>query len=164
MQLKKKLNIQKSTKPIKTNYIYLENSFGWIADICGYSSIGLDRAGVPLSIMTRLALFSKSPAACVRADLDDFKKWDSSCEGSLNKSVKIIFKSAAMYTQNYDKQGRNGILWSTNEKDTKRLANITPTTYYMSVHKHVYLVHYVCTVCTEQISSSSNAAHLYLAN
>jgi len=46
-------------KLITTKCIYLGNNFGLMADICGYNSAGLDRAGVPLSITTRLALFSK---------------------------------------------------------------------------------------------------------
>jgi hypothetical protein len=68
----------------RTNCTYLGNNFGWMADICGYNSIGLERAGVPLSIMTRLAFFSNSPAAWVRADFDDFRKWDSSWKNILN--------------------------------------------------------------------------------
>jgi hypothetical protein len=36
--------------------------------------MGLERAGVPLNIITRLALLSNLCAACVRADFDDFRK------------------------------------------------------------------------------------------
>jgi len=66
--------VKKLIKLITTKYIYLGNNFGLMADICGYNSAGLDRAGVPLSITTRLAFFSNVCAACVRAAFGDFRK------------------------------------------------------------------------------------------
>jgi hypothetical protein len=58
---------------------------------------------------------------------------------------------------------KTGYYGAQKEKEAIRMANITSTTrtYYESVHKHVYFVHYVYTVCTEQVSSSSNAADTF---
>lgn len=76
-----------------------------MADNCGYNSAGLDRAGVPLSITTRLAFFSKFCAACVRAAFGDFRKWDSSWRKSLSKNNLVEFSLLRLQIniQNYIK-------------------------------------------------------------
>lgn len=97
--------VKKLIKLITTKCIYLGNNFGLMADICGYNSAGLDRAGVPLSITTRLAFFSNFWAACVRAAFGDFRKWDSSCKKSSGKTnlIEFILLCIQKHIHNYIK-------------------------------------------------------------